>query len=46
MFGLGMLIGIVKRGLLIAGLQYFDCWTLVVSLRRKKWPNKVINLGG
>jgi hypothetical protein len=24
-----------QRGLLIAGLQYFDSWTLVVGLRRK-----------
>jgi hypothetical protein len=29
---------------LIAGLQYFDSHTLVVSLRRRKWPNKGIDL--
>jgi hypothetical protein len=34
-----------QRGLLIGGLQYFDSWTLVVSLRRKKWINKGIGLG-
>ena len=32
-----------QRGLLIAGLQCFDSWTLVVSLRRRKWTN---DLGG
>jgi hypothetical protein len=25
-----------KRGLLIVGLQYFDSWNLVVSLKMKK----------
>ena len=32
-----------QRGLLIAGLHYFDGWTLVVSLRKGKWPNKGID---
>jgi hypothetical protein len=46
-----MLIGHVinyvsQRGLLIAKLQCFDSWTLVVSLKRRKWPNKGIDLGG
>jgi hypothetical protein len=37
-----------QRGLLIARLHYFDSWTLVVSLRRKKWANRpqVIDLHG
>jgi hypothetical protein len=31
----------------MAGLQYFDSCVLVVSLRRRrKWPNKEIDLGG
>jgi hypothetical protein len=34
-----------RRGLLIAGVQYFDSWTLVISFRRRKWPNKGIDLG-
>jgi hypothetical protein len=33
-----------QRGILIAELQYFDSWILVVSLRRRKWPNKGIVL--
>jgi hypothetical protein len=41
---LDTLIRAAKRGLLIAGLQYFDSRTLVVSLRRRKWPNKGIDL--
>ena len=32
--------------LFIALLQYFDSWTLLVSLRRRKWPNKGMDLGG
>jgi hypothetical protein len=43
-----ILIGLVnyvsQRELLIAGLQYFDSWTLVISLRRRKLPNKGIDL--
>jgi hypothetical protein len=36
-----------QRELLIPGLQYFDFWSLVVSLRKKKrWLNKEIDLGG
>lgn len=42
---IAMLIGATKRGLLIAGLQYFESWTLVVSLRRRKWSNEEIDLG-
>jgi hypothetical protein len=34
------------KGLLIAGLQYFNSWTLEDSLRRRKWRNKGIDLGG
>lgn len=34
-----------QRGLLVAGLQHSDSWTLVVSLRRRKWPHKGIDLG-
>jgi hypothetical protein len=45
-----ILIGQVNQlsqpGLLIAGLQYFDSLTLLVSLRRRKWTNKGIDLGG
>lgn len=33
-------------GILIPKLQYFDSWTLSVSLRGKKWPNKGIDLDG
>ena len=29
---------------MFAGLEYFDNCTLVVSLRRRKWPNKGIDL--
>jgi hypothetical protein len=37
---------VIQRGLLIAGLQYFGSWILVVRLRRRrKWPNKGIGLG-
>lgn len=47
---LGMLIRVAKQGLLIARLQYFGSWTLVISLRKKpgirKCPNKGIDLGG
>ena len=35
-----------QRRLLIAGLQYFDSWTLAATLRRREWLNKVIDLGG
>ena len=35
-----------QRGLLIAGLQYFDSWTLTVSFRRRKQPYKGKDLGG
>ncbi|KRY96827.1 hypothetical protein T4B_1446 [Trichinella pseudospiralis] len=35
-------IKVSQRGLLIAGLQYFDSWTLVVSLRRR---NKAEGMG-
>jgi hypothetical protein len=41
-----MLIRVSQRVLVIAGPQYFDSWTLVVSLRRRKRPNKGIGLGG
>jgi hypothetical protein len=41
---LGTLATILKRGLLIAGLQYFN--TLVFSLRKRKSSNKGIDLGG
>lgn len=42
----GMLIMAAKRGLLVARHQYFDIWTLVVNLRRRKWPYKGLHLGG
>lgn len=36
-----------QSGLLLAGLQYFGSWTLVVGLRRRKQqPNKGTDLGG
>lgn len=31
---------------MIAGLQCFDSRDFIVSLRRKKWPNKGIDLVG
>ena len=31
---------VTKGGLLIVELSYFDSWTLVVNLRRRKWPNR------
>ena len=31
---------------MIAGLHYFDSWTLVVYLRKRKWSNKRMDLGG
>ena len=34
-----------QKGALVAGLQYFDSWTLVVRLRGRKWPNTGIDLG-
>ena len=44
-----ILIGYVNQvsqsGLLIAGLQYFDSWILVASLRRRKNSNKGIDHG-
>lgn len=33
-------------GLLIAGLEYFDSWTLKVSIKRRDWLNKGLDLGG
>jgi hypothetical protein len=36
----------LSRKILIAGLQYVDIWTLMDSLRRRKWPNKGVELGG
>lgn len=35
-----------QRGLVIAELQNFDSWTLVVKLRRRKWSIKGIDLDG
>lgn len=35
-----------QRGLLIARLQDFGRWTLVVSLKRRKRSNNGIDLGG
>lgn len=32
-----------QSGLPIAVLQYFNIWTLVISLRRRKCPNKGID---
>jgi hypothetical protein len=29
-----------QREFLIAAFQYFDSWTIVVSLRSRKWPSK------
>jgi hypothetical protein len=43
---IGWLMKVAKRGLLIAELEYFASWTLVVSLRKRKWPYKGIDLGG
>jgi hypothetical protein len=40
-----MLIRVPKRELLVIGLQYFNSWNLVASLRGKKWPNKGTDLG-
>jgi hypothetical protein len=39
-----MLIRALKVGILIDRLEYFDKWTLVVSLTRRKWTNMRINL--
>jgi len=36
-----MLIMVAKGGLLTAEFQFFD--SLVVTLRRRKWPNKEID---
>lgn len=33
-------------GLLIARFQYFDCWTLGVSLGKRGWPDKGVDLKG
>jgi hypothetical protein len=41
---MGMLIRVAQRGLMTAGLQYFDSWTLVVSLKGRKWPTEGIDL--
>ena len=35
-----------KRGFLIVALQYVDSWTLVVRFRKRKWPNKGLDLEG
>jgi hypothetical protein len=40
LFQLGVLMRAAKRWLSIDRLQYFGSWTLVFSLRRRKWPNK------
>jgi hypothetical protein len=39
-------LALTGRELLIAGLQYFDSWTLLLTLRRRTWPNKEMDLGG
>lgn len=36
---MGILIRAAKGGR-IAGFQYFDSYTMVVSLRRRKWTDK------
>lgn len=36
---------VLQRRHLIAELQYLDSWTLVISLSRRKWPNRGIDLG-
>jgi hypothetical protein len=41
---IGHVSWVSKRGLLIAGLQYFESLTLVVSLRKRKWPKKETGL--
>ena len=43
---IGWLMKVAKRGLLIAELEYFASWTLIISLQRKKWSNKGIDSGG
>jgi hypothetical protein len=43
---LNRLIGVAKGGFLIPGFQFLDNWTLVISLRRRKWPYKGIDVGG
>lgn len=43
---IGQVNQVSQKELLVSGLQYCDSWTLVVSLRRKKWPNKGTGLGG
>ena len=45
LFRLGVLIRAAERRLLIAKLQYFYSSTSVVSLLRRKWPNKEAALG-
>jgi len=40
-----MLNRLTTRELLIAGLQYFDRWTLVVRPRKRKWPDNGKDLG-
>lgn len=37
-----MLIRAAKTGLFISRLKCFDSWTLLVNLRRRKWPSKSI----
>lgn len=35
-----------QKGVLTAALKYFDSWTLIGSLRRRKWSNTGGDLGG
>jgi len=37
---------IPERGLLVAEFQYFDTWTLVLSLRKRRGPKKGLDLCG
>lgn len=41
---IGHVNSVSRRWLLIARLQYCDSWTFIV--RRRKWPNKEMDLGG
>lgn len=41
-----MLNSSTKEGLLMAGHQDFDSWTLIVILRGRKWLFKRMDLGG
>lgn len=46
-FESGMLIRWTKgRGVWLLDFNTLDSWTLVVNLKRKKWPNKGIDLEG